>query len=1339
MRKANVFINTNPEPVVEVVKQYRGFLLSIINAKTPSRHKKKKNYIVGVSTLGIFVMRKKRTHKTVIVRFFIPIESITEITRIEDLRISILSKESPTPREFESKHINILVKTVCEAFSRLQFNKAIPLKIKFSGFPMPSPSIEIPKSPPANLIITRYLCQCAKYNTPVNDTLYQLFESFQDTSRTSIGFTRNCGTIAHPNTIVIPLMYEPDLASIFFDCFCPRLVCRIIHKLLKYNKRIRHISLIGYKLLRFEHLNFSDIDNPSMVSLTLDGIELDDVRKVKFFIALSQYRGDFQNLTITNIPFKLRTADRLGFLLATEHCFRTLEILTVNNVKAEENDPIPILNSLLFAIRRLSVLRSFISNGWQEKFVFQLPQSSQPIDLVQSDSLRILLMSNIDFRLLARPIRFPKTLRHLELPNCVFTGKSLHIFMEAVSKYPEPFSLFLGKIKITQVELSAFFKFVNNMPPLTNICQFDWSHNPIPEVHMKEFCRFFLSENIKMVNLTGCFKTNKLDQLIEVLQYLATTKVWGIELRGTEPEAIYKDEIEKLFPYLLKIKTLEHLNISNQQFDSKIAHNAVRFIRDLKGLSELLMDGTLFESRTPLYGFYQVLYELPQIKSIQRPVSDLARIIDNNTEGYTFEMERVGPRWTAFKNKIISYLIPQDKYARTEFFVRNLDVGQYLNFMRTYPISCQANSFTDRFSINIPDVNQANLRSLTDNEMGIIEDSLGNFQNSLFDTPYDVEHEQVPEPFVVPDIINDKKNIKITISRDFVPPVVRKTVNIEKVVSKYGKFIKKENRQLFKNLNLIDQYFFKTSLEENQTPLASSIVVVKPPIQIEDEEFDVVLHKIEELHEDDEVSESSVTFSTNKIQFSTTQLLGNTQYSNKLYLSENVSDSILNVQTTSTNEASEMREDYSEEVMQKHSPIKVQPTNIPTKTIPQRNIVAQPMKSRFIPITTPPEDATYFIMQKTVFEKTLEEIADEINNTQQKELLNRLRNSQTALEAEDSIRMSKIPIPSMTGTSGDRSTISPFLSQFSQKLCTTVTSAPSKQKEAQSINIPSFDTADEEQNNENALPVIQVSVRQRSSSINKLPTNLSNTLSPTLLIPVARSNESDLEERKYNSEETSSYLNSSQVPSSDHDDKNSIGAFSPPHQIVIPEPSNTLLTQTLKPKITSHQSMDSISLIRSPSLEPPGISNLGIPPISPPKQETPSLNNFQTLPIGTPALQPLSRNNSGVIGAPPLLSSGGSTGSGIPPALSNPASSGIPPPLTAFPMSSLTAPSTIPLNPLASTPPPLPSLKSPPVSPLLGSPIAPPPLAPISGSSNTINRSGTLPPMVPLSSHSTNT
>lgn len=783
-----------------VIQQYNTSILDSYSIKAQINEKKIQSYFLVNTPIGFFLISQPKLMKKPEVNLFVSLFDIIGFDFINNTQL-ICHYKIQNSILIEITNYRRFIQTIVDQHYQLLIGSSLYKSFIFKNFPIPiQPSSEL--SPISNEVTLRYISMCAKYQQSIDPETMNIFEKFQRTDRFFITFTSKCKSVNNYHIISNILIHEPFLRCVKFDFYSPQIVCKIIYSLLKHNKNIQIITIRNYNELNFEQLGFDKLTNPSVVSWNFSNLMLSNDRIPSFFDGFSHYQGDLLRLTIEHFHFSYNYAKSICKSISEGYCFRTLEVLNMNYIDCSRQDIGELFLLIQNLVSQLHSLRAISFEYWMPSPLLKIDINGE-YSLFGTNNIRYISLSLMDLKTITTTIRLPKTLNCLLLDGCRFSAESLVNLLSTVRNAPFPFSLSLSQMMIDDSELNQFYNMVSKLSSFENLVELNFSNNQIPAKFVNEFCRLFITSNLRFLSLNNVFGPDQIDDLITILTACENhCHLWGLELIGGKIKTTLGPKLKSLFSIISRLEQLELLNISSQRFTSLIFNDLLNFIDSLNNLQYISIDDTGITNLSDFYKLYQHLFIKTRCFAIQKPYSDLNRLILSDT----FEKEINDNDFLEFKNKIIQYMVQPTTFIRTFYYFKYPDMTRFPSFLSAFPISLIELPDYDRYGITSITSAMFPFRSLSDYDFQEIENTtIGNYQVSLLPSPLfnvPVNNNEIPQ-FEFPGAMKKYRG-----SYEYDPNLTRPEI-IQKqqprdIVHQYQSMINVANKPLFRSLVIIE-------------------------------------------------------------------------------------------------------------------------------------------------------------------------------------------------------------------------------------------------------------------------------------------------------------------------------------------------------------------------------------------------------------------------------------------------------------------------------------------------------------------------------------------------------
>ena len=572
------------EHVLPILDKYKCTANRCISVNAKFQDKKMKNASLLITNLGLFFLKKTSILKNLKEWNFISYLDMTEFEFINETRI-ICKYKSNHKCLIEYSNISEIIDICLTSYLSLYYHSPKFKPLIFSGFPT-NYDQSFPESPIPNLLSIRYLAQCIRFGNRYCDSTLMIFEEFEKTTKYSIFLNDKCLSPNNYRIISFPLIHL-QIQAIRFSGYSPYITMKILLKIMKYNKNLKAVSFQNYSFLYFNKFHFKDCFMPSVMSWNFSKLNINDKLFEEFISSFEFYRGEIQQLTLSNMQLSKKLSINICNKIKNIHCMKTIEELILDKININNNDSssIEIYEIFLNTFQRFLSFHRLVVTSWEQTINIETKHKCFLLD--KMTSIKQIVFSKFNLNNIHENINFPSNMINFEFNECMFTSTSLFLILQSLTNHPNKFVLSLNNININ--EWSKFYLQSKNLTTLTKLIEFDWSGNPIPNDFISTFLNIFINRDIKFLSISDCFTKQQIPQLKQFLIELSKTKIWGLEIKGWKPETTFKTMIIDILPELGMIKTLEHLNLSNHQFTRTAAHSVVKTMESLK-ISELIID-----------------------------------------------------------------------------------------------------------------------------------------------------------------------------------------------------------------------------------------------------------------------------------------------------------------------------------------------------------------------------------------------------------------------------------------------------------------------------------------------------------------------------------------------------------------------------------------------------------------------------------------------------------------------------------------------------------------------------------------------------------------------------
>ncbi|OHS95982.1 hypothetical protein TRFO_37881 [Tritrichomonas foetus] len=440
----------------------------------------------------------------------------------------------------------------------------------------------------------------------------------------------------------------------------------------------------------------------------------------------------------------------------------------------------------------------------RNKLLQELVQKKELFAFVQLNSLKSYKISNFDYSHLAKTIKIPSSLINLEMNDTTFSYDSFIYFLNEISNHENKLCLSLENYKIDKKDEKKLIKYLKKQQePLKNLIEVNWSGNEISEKFASVFCKIFLPvQSIQCFQYNNSLTVNTIPAFSIICKHLQNSRLWGLDISGgSDPKNRLGVDIVRVLHDVSLLSTLEHLDISSHGIDDKTIVTVITILKDsLKMLHEISIDDTSLSSRTALYSVYRHLFTNLALKSCQRPLVDIHRILPADEPGQE--------RFQKFRSKMQTTKIPSTRMSRVAFYHHSLDIfAKFQSFYQNYPASITVDYPSHPLWLTLLDPTAAAVRSVYSESVDRITVNFAQHQSDCIPSPY--KNPPIPPPkteFKTPELLESYKEFAPKDIEDLSTEIVDtsiETIGPNLVLNRYKALIKPSFPNMMVNIDII--------------------------------------------------------------------------------------------------------------------------------------------------------------------------------------------------------------------------------------------------------------------------------------------------------------------------------------------------------------------------------------------------------------------------------------------------------------------------------------------------------------------------------------------------------
>lgn len=641
-----------------------------------SSQDKAKPCIILVNLAGIYFLRPEKLKKAYKISKFLSSFLITEIVYDEKKRTINTKHDSAY---IQCPHMDEAIEQLVSSRKFLLQKLYDKSPVKFTNFPT-QPIINSNLHVNASLLTLQYICYCIQHDIiPDDNGIIPKFERFDPQHHSIIYFDESCTAPDHLNCLCGPIHFLDSVNTLHFSNFAPYSACRIIHKIMRHQLRIRAFIIDGYQHLVPEQLRLKKFSPKSLISIVIQNCRLSEELMITLFKEFGEFQGEVQRLSLINVELTDKSWKELLNVLTTCRAFRTMEIFELEKIETSQFFEDQLYNDILTICKHCRFIQRFSISLWAQP---QLYTSIEPF-FINSFLYELILQGQNITQPFPDSLRLPRCCHYLDFSGCNFTYVSLKSLFSFLSKTTDhnPITLNLADIMLPSAQWHQFYQDLSTINQLNYIGELDWSGNGIDPSFIRDTVSFFFLLNpLRFLKIDRVFGNSKIEDFCTFFSAIPHGKLQGLSIGGS-PEQNFSGNFAQLLKGIDPIFPLNILHIVGQKMQPEDIQPLMSFLsQNSSTLCELLIDDTNLSSTLKFCEFYQPIFNF-NIPIIGRPEIDLKRLFG---ESNYMDLNR-------FREQIVKMPAAASKSARSYYFSRNgpkktFDAEQYNTFVQRFPI-----------------------------------------------------------------------------------------------------------------------------------------------------------------------------------------------------------------------------------------------------------------------------------------------------------------------------------------------------------------------------------------------------------------------------------------------------------------------------------------------------------------------------------------------------------------------------------------------------------------------------------------------------------------------------
>jgi hypothetical protein len=228
------------------------------------------------------------------------------------------------------------------------------------------------------------------------------------------------------------------------------------------------------------------------------------------------------------------------------------------------------------------------------------------------------------------------------------------------------------------------------------------------------------------------------------LGHLEKSQLWGLQIRGDDGELQFREHCVQLFDAIAKIRTIEHLDLSDHGFGDSTAMALVTALDHLPLLREVVFAGATLSSPSIITEFDNGIGRSPLIQAIGLSETEL--------NPYFADLSPIASDSTGFRRAIRGHSQASTPIVRISFNLTGVDYSDgYRQFAASFPISCDLNPPAGVSQLLALNATAAKPRSIRSTD---VESKFGTDSQRLVASPFEPWDKHEPKPFTLDSLVS---------------------------------------------------------------------------------------------------------------------------------------------------------------------------------------------------------------------------------------------------------------------------------------------------------------------------------------------------------------------------------------------------------------------------------------------------------------------------------------------------------------------------------------------------------------------------------------------------------
>ena len=597
--------------------------LFIEQGSMPCHDKKKsKSAVIYINLCGVYFIRPISLSKKYKLSQFISTYDITKIDYQDKTQCEIYTRSKSL--YIHCEHCEDAVSAILSSRELLFKDMKQVYQIELTNFPYTPPAPTLLIQPDISIITLRYIAMCSKRSFIPQGRILDVFNKFSPTHHVTLTLDEFCIAPPTVKNLLYPIFTFKHIQILRLNNFSPYFVCRFLHHLIKHGFKAQTIIMEGYSHIIPEQLRMENTHGYRPLNLIFKNCNFSDDINERLFTQLGKYPGEISRLSFIN--YSLTNSGWKSLFDTVTQCrpFKEMESFEINNVSSSQlyEDQVP--ESIKALLKHCRFIMKLSISNW-----------SQPIHYGINNFQNYLLLSEINLsgQDMTQPLpddfKMLRMVHCLNLSNCNFTFNSLQSLFKTLSTARTQFAIRLADIKLPDSHWRNFYSSLSSFPPLSSLCELDWSGNHLFNEDINNFAKYFFNgTKLKYLQIDRIFNSQQADDLYNLLYQLSDKGLLGISVGGSS-ETNFSGNLKSLLRSIELLMNLHILRLDGQKITELDTVALVDYLKVQRTLNDVSFDDTSINDQQRFFDFYRDVCNL-DIDAVGRPFKDLNRLFGSD-------------------------------------------------------------------------------------------------------------------------------------------------------------------------------------------------------------------------------------------------------------------------------------------------------------------------------------------------------------------------------------------------------------------------------------------------------------------------------------------------------------------------------------------------------------------------------------------------------------------------------------------------------------------------------------------------------------------------------------